>query len=585
MKMTFRIARLLFSFILSLSLSFIPQNVKPDKEKAFDWDNASIYYLMTDRFSNGDETNDLSYGRKKTGNDTGSFQGGDFKGITQKIEEGYFDRLGVDALWISAPYEQIHGFVSGGKNGEFAHYAYHGYYPLDYTMTDADFGTVEEFRELTEKAHEKGMRIILDVVVNHAGYATIKDMEEFGFGKMSIDSSWEPGEGENYSSYNNFIDYEDDEAWKTWWGKDWIRADLPGYTKGGNDDQTMNLSGLPDFKTESTKTVAIPQFLKNKWSNSGSSSMEYSLDKASLLRQDRNLTPAGYLTLWLAEWVREFGIDGFRMDTAKHINPELAVSLKKEADTALKEWRLKNPDKPGSHFTDDFFMFGEIWGYTPENTTVKKDGYDALINFGFQGESTDGPAYNMKSMEKTMEKYSSFIEKEDTDIVSYISSHDTRLYPRGKLKEGLAYLSLLPGTIEIFYGDESGRKYQESYGDPSQSGRSFMNWETSDEEIFNHAAKLLTFRKNNVAVGAGIHTTVSENPFIFMRKYDKKGVENTVIAAVGLTEDTEINMKGFAQDGDVIRDWYTDREYTVKDGKITVVPGREGLVLLGKVKR
>ncbi|MBQ2474482.1 MAG: alpha-amylase, partial [Ruminococcus sp.] len=109
----------------------------------FTWDNANVYFLLTDRFYNGDTSNDHSYGRTLDANGNPlsgwntapcTFHGGDFAGITQKINEGYFDNMGVNAIWISAPYEQIHGFVdSGGESqpAHFAHYSYHGYYVLD----------------------------------------------------------------------------------------------------------------------------------------------------------------------------------------------------------------------------------------------------------------------------------------------------------------------------------------------------------------------------------------------------------------------------------------------------------------------
>ena len=114
----------------------------------FTWDNATVYFMLTDRFKNGNTSNDHSYGRTLdkdgkpiSGWDTapGTFHGGDFAGITQAIEEGYFSGLGVNALWSSGPYEQTHGYCGSGKG--FAHYSYHGYYVLEYTETYANCGT------------------------------------------------------------------------------------------------------------------------------------------------------------------------------------------------------------------------------------------------------------------------------------------------------------------------------------------------------------------------------------------------------------------------------------------------------------
>jgi len=111
-------------------------------------DNPIVYFVVTDRFLDGDAANDDSYGRKREPdpkNDVGTFHGGDLKGLTTKLKEGWFKQLGVNAIWITAPYEQIHGWVVGG-NKEFKHYAYHGYYALDYTLLDKAMGTPDDLR-------------------------------------------------------------------------------------------------------------------------------------------------------------------------------------------------------------------------------------------------------------------------------------------------------------------------------------------------------------------------------------------------------------------------------------------------------
>ena len=140
----------------------------------FSWDNANVYFLLTDRFYNGNTSNDHSYGRALNSSGQpisgwntapGTFHGGDFAGVTKKIEEGYFDKLGVNAIWISAPYEQIHGYVTPGEPNDFAHYSYHGYYVLDYTETDANFGTKQEFKTLVDTAHKHGIRLVMDIVM------------------------------------------------------------------------------------------------------------------------------------------------------------------------------------------------------------------------------------------------------------------------------------------------------------------------------------------------------------------------------------------------------------------------------------
>lgn len=103
------------------------ERAETDASAPFDWHNATVYFVLTDRFENGDPSNDQSYGRHKDGMaEIGTFHGGDLRGLTNKLD--YLQQLGVNALWISAPFEQIHGWVGGGTKGDFPHYAYHGYY-------------------------------------------------------------------------------------------------------------------------------------------------------------------------------------------------------------------------------------------------------------------------------------------------------------------------------------------------------------------------------------------------------------------------------------------------------------------------
>ena len=93
------------------------------------WRATTIYFLLTDRFANGDPTNDRSVGREPKGGPLRSFEGGDLKGLTQKIEQGWFNELGVDAIWTTPVIENVHGFVEEGEWGRT--YAYHGYWPKD----------------------------------------------------------------------------------------------------------------------------------------------------------------------------------------------------------------------------------------------------------------------------------------------------------------------------------------------------------------------------------------------------------------------------------------------------------------------
>ena len=190
------------------------------EEGELDWDEEIIYFMLTDRFKDGDESNnnpwDLAY--EEADNQRGVYQGGDFKGITEQID--YLDELGITTIWISPIVSNIAYDVSAGTN-DGAFYGYHGYWAQNFEELNPHFGTLEEFHELIDTAAEKDIKIMVDVVLNHAGYGMhSKDSE--------VDNAPEgyPTDGER-EVFEGML------------------RDSPGM-----DSLTQELSGLPDFTTE-----------------------------------------------------------------------------------------------------------------------------------------------------------------------------------------------------------------------------------------------------------------------------------------------------------------------------------------------
>src|SRR5262245_11920501 len=144
---------------------------------AFNWANVTVYHAIVDRYFNGDPANDGSYGRKKDGQmEIGTWHGGDWKGLTAKLD--YIAGLGVSAIWISPIVENVHGWAAGGS-GDFKHYGYHGYWALDFTKLDANLGSLDDLKALVDAAHQRGLRVLCDVVLNHPGYATGEDLKSY----------------------------------------------------------------------------------------------------------------------------------------------------------------------------------------------------------------------------------------------------------------------------------------------------------------------------------------------------------------------------------------------------------------------
>ena len=143
--------------------------VKEKTGSDFDWDEAVIYFMVTDRFFDGDSSNNAANGAETADENPGLYHGGDFKGVTDKLD--YLKELGVNTIWITPIVENVKGVTVGDGTGEVPFYAgYHGYWASDFEKLNPALGTEAEFETLISTAHEKGMKVMVDVVVNHAGY-------------------------------------------------------------------------------------------------------------------------------------------------------------------------------------------------------------------------------------------------------------------------------------------------------------------------------------------------------------------------------------------------------------------------------
>lgn len=573
------------------------------EDRVFSWDNVNMYFVITDRFLNGETSNDHSYGRGQDGSgkevagyDTkaGYWHGGDIVGLTQKIEDGYFDNLGTDAIWITAPYEQIHGGMCADG---FKHFAYHGYWVLDYTEPDKNIGTAEEFEKFVDTAHSHGIRVVMDIVMNHAGYTNAVDANEYGYG--GLNPSWKDVYFGDEGSMHWWNDYSveavtqgkpdqytlnSDANWDNFWGPQWVRLRkdrFGSYSNQAPEEAGVEtcLDGLPDFVTEGTTDPGMPAVLKTKWNSE---------DPGKLAQEEKEMTEfcsnygmkkcvKTYIVKWLTDWVRDYGVDGFRCDTAKHVTMDCWGDLKKAGVQALNEWRKANPDKPGAKWTDNFWMTGESWGHG-----VGKDGYytsggfDSMINFSYQGNEGKTGA----SLDGVYSGYAKQINSDPSfNALSYISSHDTALGARSA-NAGTALL-LTPGGVQTYYGDESGRKGD---GTPQlQPTRSNMNWDSIDKSILSNWQKVGQFRTEHIAVGAGTHTKLSESPYTFSRVYDKNGVSDKVVISLpGKSGSCKVDCGTIFDEGASVIDYYTGNEYVVSDGTVDVTAGDNGVVLLSQ---
>ena len=554
----------------------------------FTWKNANIYFVITDRFYNGDPSNDESYHRHKNagGSDVATFHGGDLKGLTEKLD--YLDKLGVNAIWITAPYEQMHGWT-GGKDDAFPHYAFHGYYTLDWTFMDRNMGTIEDMRNFVTEAHRRGIRVVMDIVLNHTGYSTLDDCVDYGFGNFNGNptAGYVPN-GRPYTMWGNgAVSFNAETAgnWGKWWGP-WVRAfgdrewgRQAGFVVPGGDDKTMSLSGLPDVVTERTASVEIPGFLQTKWNQEkGGEYDAYRLPNLEAWRVGGKGAPADYVINWLAGWVEYFGIDGFRCDTAKHVEFSRWNQLKQACRLALARWRASDrADEYAKDWSDEFWMTGEAWGWDHGDVGYfSQGGFDSMINFAFNG--TEGGQGRTPST-TDWNYYANFCNgNSGRQVLNYVSSHDTGLHRPGDQKNVGTMLLLCPGGAQIYYGDETSRPAVNGAGDAGMVTRGDFNWDAVDNDVNLHWQKIGQFRRRNPAVGAGSQT---ENNGTFIRKFSEGDYSNAVAIRLNTSagQTYTLNVGDAFPEGTRVMDGYnTENTATVTGGMVTLTAS--GPVLL-----
>ena len=517
------------------------------------WNGATIYFLLTDRFENGDPGNDQALGRAHDGGLFRNFEGGDLAGVRRKIEEGYFDSLGVDAIWLTPFVEQIHAAVDEGTGKT---YGYHGYWTRDWTAVDPALGTRENLKAMVDAAHSHGIRVLMDAVINHTGPKTAEDPA---------------------------------------WPEDWVRAGPNCSYKDYTTTVDCNLvATLPDIRTEGDEPVELPAALAEKWRSEGRFEREVAGLDAFFARTGYPRAPRYYVIKWLSDWVREFGFDGYRVDTAKHFGEGVSTELKREAERALSDWRQGHRSEVRD--TLPFYMVGEVYGWEPgqgrgynfgdKTVDFFAHGYDALINFAFKAEARG-------SLDSLYTRYSSSLNGGalgGASILNYVSSHDDGgPYDRDRKDPAGAGTRLLlaPGGAQIYYGDELARPLVVAGAAGDANLRSTMNWKDLDSvsstpAILQHWRRLGRFRRDHPAVGAGVHRTLQAAPLIFSRTLDWAGHVDRVLVAMdqGVGAKT-IPVFDVFPDGTELVDGYSGLTGTVKGGKVSLATPT-GLVLLSE---
>ena len=420
-----------------------------------------IYFLLPDRFENGDPSNDrggLTGGRLETGFDPtakGFYHGGDLKGLLSRLD--YIQVLGATAVWLGPIYKNKP--VQGAPGHESA--GYHGYWITDFTHVDPHFGDAADLHRLVEAVHARGMKLYLDIVVNHTA-------DVIGYREC-------PKSACAYRS----------------------RADYPYTRRGGAAGEPINpgfLGDAPPYQTAENfaklkrpdyaytpfvpageEHVKVPEWLNDPsyYHNRGNSSFR---GESSTMGDFGGLDDVmtenprvvqGFIDIFGA-WIDEYGIDGYRIDTAQHVNPEV--------------WQRFVPamrTRAAARGVPNFHIFGEVFTNHFDPATLARhtrvDGLPAVLDFGFALAVRETVA-GATGTERLAELFADDALYEGgtsgaRQLPTFISNHDMgrfgyfvrKAWPAAtddevlrRVKLGYAMLLTLRGVPVIYYGDEQG---------------------------------------------------------------------------------------------------------------------------------
>ncbi|MGH3090511.1 MAG: alpha-amylase family glycosyl hydrolase [Rubrobacteraceae bacterium] len=417
-----------------------------------------FYFVMPDRFEDGDESN--NFGDDEIGGSSdedvlrhgydperrGYYHGGDLAGLIDRLD--YLKEMGTTAVWLTPSFKnkpvQGNGTIEGSSAG------YHGYWITDFTQIDPHMGTNEELRELVEEAHDRDMEVFFDIITNHTA-----DVIRYEEGQYSYRSKAE-------------YPYRDAD------GNVFDDADFAGTDEFPELDPETSFPYTP-VVPEEEENVKVPAWLNDPiyYHNRGDTDF-VNEDEDSLygdfvglddLFTEHHVVVDGMIEIY-ETWVEDYGIDGFRIDTVKHVNMEFWQEFGPEV--------LETAQESG---TEDFFMYGEVFSsdkeFTSRYTTEGK--LQAILDFPFQATAT-GFASRSESTDNLREFFADDDYYTDADsnaysLPTFLGNHDMgrfgfflkqdnpgasdeELLERDLLGHSLMYFSR--GMPVVYYGDEQG---------------------------------------------------------------------------------------------------------------------------------
>ncbi|MBO1269649.1 alpha-amylase [Arthrobacter sp. PO-11] len=411
----------------------------------------NFYFVMADRFGNGSTANDdggLGSDPMVSGYDPtrkGFYNGGDLKGLQDRLD--YIQGLGTNALWLTPSFKNK--AVQGGGQLDNSSAGYHGYWVTDFTQIDPHLGTNAELKTLIDAAHARGMKVYFDIISNHtADVIQYKETSPAPYISKATEpyrtATGEVFDDQDYAGTQDFpaldagtsFPYtpvvpapERDVKVPEWLNDPTLYHNRGNTTFAGEDSTYGDFFGLDDLFTENPRVVD------------------------------------GMVDIYKM-WIRDFGIDGFRIDTMKHVNDEFWQQFGPRVLSYAKE-----------QGKDEFFMFGEVFD-TSKSVTSKyttKNRMQAVLDFGFQGAARSFASQGSKATglagffagddwytdaDSNVYQLPTFLGNHDMGrIGTFIAQDnagapDAELLERDELAHELMYFSR--GNPVVYYGDEQG---------------------------------------------------------------------------------------------------------------------------------
>jgi glycosidase len=441
----------------------------PPAAEPLDWRDQVIYFVMTDRFNDGDPSNNDQGAGEYDSADGARYSGGDLQGITDKVD--YIQHLGATAVWITPP------VANQWWDPQVNYGGYHGYWAENFTEVDRHAGDLETYKTLSAALHARGMLLIQDIVVNHTGNFFHCDPDPGGgepacamnAGSVPVSAPTEPP-------------FDKDDPGSAEDRAASIYHFTPPISDYADQEQRFDyqLADLDDLDTDNPEVVRA---LKDSYNH----------------------------------WIREVGVDGFRIDTVVYTHPETYADFLRGAD----------PEHPGVKTfaegpggKESFFTFGETW-FTPTpyddaadlrvEEYLQKDGaplLDSALNFPlhFDLQAVFAGGKPTRQLGYRLERALS-VHRDPARLVNFIDNHDRdRFLTIGSpaaLKQALTFLLTIPGVPVIYYGTE--QSLLEQRGSMFAAGFGSGGADHFDEgaEMYRFLQEMIALRKGNAVFRRG----------------------------------------------------------------------------------